>query len=289
MCFNDLEFKTSDRGFMGPTHALSGLAVLLALVAFVPAFSEWAGFTSLAIVALAALVVAGASLLPDLDNSASSAKSAFGLFGDALSFLFIHSSIFMQTVFSTRKDDKTPNPHRGFWHTIPAALLLGLGTLGLTLIPGKISIPVYGEVSISWLVALIICVLSTHLAFAGLFGKFVKKIKKDAGVVGEFAALGVALVSAAVIFWFIPHEGSFWWLAVAVTVGVIVHILGDFMTTAGVPILFPLSYFIHGKFWWNSRLLPIKAGGIVETAVFIPLFALISVGSLVKIIWDLFN
>lgn len=288
MCYSDIRVKATDRGFMGATHALSGLAVLLALVAFAPAFAAWAGFNSMAIVILAALVVTGASLVPDLDNSASSAKSAFGLVGDALSFFFVHSAIFIQTVIATRRDDRTPDPHRGFWHTIPAALILGGGTLALTLIPGSIKVPLYGDVSISWFIALLICVLSTHLAFAGLFNKAIKRVKKGAGIFGELVALGIALISAAVIFWFVPHDGSFWWLGVAVFMGVVIHILGDTLTTSGTPIFFPLSYFTHRKFWWKTRFLPIHAGGAVEKFVFIPGFTLLAVVSFVKIIIDLF-
>lgn len=288
MCYSDMKRVASDRAFMGPTHALSGLAIALAIAAFFPEFALWAGFGTLAVVILAALVTAGFSLIPDLDNSASTAKGAFGLVGDALSFLFIHSAIFIQSTLRTRRDDATPNPHRGFWHTIPAALLLGGLVLALTSVPGKATLPIYGEVTVSWIVAFVICMLSVHLAFAGLFGKAIKKVKKSGGVLGEFSALGVALITTGVLFWFVPHTESFWWLGVAAALGVIVHILGDAFTTAGVPLLFPLSYWLKGKFWWNTRFLPIKAGGAVEKFVFLPAFALIAVAALVKISMDLF-
>lgn len=286
MCYADMKHVASDRAFMGTTHALSGFSVLLAIVAFFPGFAEWAGFTTVAVVILAALVTTGFSLIPDLDNSASTAKGAFGLLGDALSFLFVNSAILIQTLIRTRRDDATPNPHRGFWHTIPAALLLGGLVLLATSIPGSITLPLYGEVTISWLVALLLAMLSIHLAFAGLFGKAIKKVKRSGGLFGDLAAFGLALVTAAVLFWFIPHDASFWWLGVAAALGVVIHILGDAFTTAGVPILFPLSYFIHKKFWWNTRFLPIKAGGPVENFVFMPLFALLGVAALVKVVMD---
>lgn len=289
MCYHDLKLNLSyDRAFMGATHALSGLAVLLALVAFVPGFMEWAGLSSLALVILAALVVTGGSLLPDLDNSQSSARSALGIFGHALSFLFINSSRIIQTIVRTRRDDPDPDPHRGFWHTIPAALLIGVLTLLATQIPGKTSIPIYGEVSISWLVALFITAVSTHLALAGLFNSAVKKIRKSS-IVGELVAFVVSLGITAAIFWFVPHEENFWWLAVAITLGVLVHIFGDAFTTAGVPLLFPLSGFIKGKFWWTTRFTPMKAGGTAEKFGVIPILAIVAVAAFAKIAVDIFS
>ena len=289
MCYHDLRLNlSSDRAFMGATHALSGLAVLLGLVAFVPGFMEWAGLSSLALVILAALVVTGGSLLPDLDNSASSAKSALGIFGHALSFLFINSSRIIQTIVRTRRDDPDPNPHRGFWHTIPAALLIGVLTLLATQIPGKANVPLYGEVSISWLVALFITAVSAHLALAGLFNSAVKKIRKSS-IVGELVAFVVSLGITAAIFWFVPHEGNFWWLAVAITLGVLVHIFGDAFTTAGVPLLFPLSGFIKGKFWWTTRFTPMKAGGTAEKFVVIPILSIVTLAAFVKIAVDIFS
>lgn len=287
MCYHDLRLNlSSDKAFMGSTHALSALAVLLGLVAFVPGFTAWAGLTNVALVVLAALVVTGFSLVPDLDNSSSSAKSALGVFGHGLSFLFIHSSRFIQTVIRTRRDDADPDPHRGFWHTIPAALLLGLGTLLLTQIPGELSIPVYGEVSWSWLMAFFICAVSVHLALAGLFTSFVKKVRKSS-IVGELVAFVLSLLVTFSVFWFVPQDENYWWLAVAATLGVIVHILGDAFTTAGVPLLFPLSGWLKGKFWWTTRFTPMKAGGTGEKYIVIPLLALITIVALVKIIIEL--
>lgn len=273
---------------MGATHALSATAILLGLVAFLPGFMEWAGLTSLALIVLAVLVATGGSLIPDLDNSASSAKSALGIFGHALSVFFIASSKVIQTLVRTRRDDPDPNPHRGFWHTIPAALLIGVVTLLLTQIPGKVSVPMFGEVTVSWLVALFITAVCTHLALAGLFSSAVKKIRKSS-VVGELVAFVVSFGITLAVFWFVPHEGNYWWLAVAITLGVLIHIFGDAFTTAGVPLLFPLSGFIKGKFWWTTRFTPMKAGGVAEKFVVIPICALLTAVAFVKICMDLFN
>lgn len=286
MCLTDVKIKGRDWGYMGATHALSALAIFFAFVAFWPQFREWAGLTGIAVIILAALVTVGGSLIPDLDNSASSAKSALGLVGNVLSVFFINSSKIIQTVLRTRRDDPDPNPHRGFWHTIPAALLLGGLTILATSIPGSLTIPFYGEVTWSWLVALVLAAVSIHLALAGLFNAQVKKIRKSSAI-GELVAFVVSLALTATLFWFLPHEGDFWWLGFATALGVIIHILGDATTTAGVPLLFPISVFTHKKFWWTTRFSPIKAGGTVEKVILIPLFSLVTLISLAKIIYDM--
>ncbi len=267
---------------MGATHALSAAAAFLALVAFVPGFLKWAGFNSVAVVILAGLVLVGWSLFSDLDNSASTAKSSLGIFGHGLSFLLINSSRVIQTVVRTSRDDPDPNPHRGFWHTIPAALLLGFLTFLATSIPGSISLPFYGEVSFSWLIAFLICGISVHLALAGLFNSAVKKVRKGSAF-GEIIAFGIALVLTGLLFNFIPKDESFAWLSLPVFLGVVAHILGDAFTTDGVPLFFPLSYFMHRKFWWKTRFTKMHAGGPAEKFVMIPLFGLLLLISVAKI------
>ncbi len=56
--------------------------------------------------------------------------------------------------------------------------------------------------------------------------------------------------------------------AVALAVGIIVHILGDALTVSGVPILWPIKY--RGERWYGFALpkpLAIKGGGIAETLI----------------------
>lgn len=276
---NRITHRHSDLAFMGATHALSGLALFLALVAFVPDFVAWAGWTTPAIIILGAFVVSGAALIPDLDNSVSTAKNSLGFLGYGLSVVFRGSSRFMQMTFRTRRDDSNPDPHRGFWHTIPAAILLGLLTWLATGITAIVALPLVGEVTVGWIGALLITYASIQLSFAGLFSKLMKKVLRGSA---SFVAIStaVAILGTVAIFWTIPSDQSFWWLSVAVTLGVITHILGDACTTAGVPLGFPFSAAIKGKFWWKTSFFPIKAGGVVENYIFLPLFGLISIVSL---------
>ena len=66
-----------DAAFMGHTHVLSALGVVLTYFAFTHGLR-----TSVAVIALFTLNVAGASLANDLDNTASTSKSSLGIIGD---------------------------------------------------------------------------------------------------------------------------------------------------------------------------------------------------------------
>ncbi len=47
-----------------------------------------------------------------------------------------------------------------------------------------------------------------------------------------------ALAMAGLVTWFAPHQWS--WLPVSMLTGVVVHIVGDMITTGGVPLLWPI-------------------------------------------------
>jgi membrane-bound metal-dependent hydrolase YbcI (DUF457 family) len=65
--------------------------------------------------------------------------------------------------------------------------------------------------------------------------------------------------------------GRFWWLGLAVGGGSAVHCLGDAMTRAGVPFLWPIPF--GGRCWWEIQLpslLAFKAGGRFEYLALLP-------------------
>lgn len=264
-----LERRTcSDRAFMGTTHALSAVAAFLAVIFFAPDFVfKMLGSSSPWVIVLSIAVTSGASLVPDLDNTTSTSKNSLGWLGTALSYFFRGSSRFLQTVIRTRRDDPNPNPHRGAWHTIPAALLLG----GLTFWGAGnaqiVTLPVVNEITVGKLIALFITFLMVHMAMSGLAKDFMKKIKKTA-LIGETLSFAVSLAITSVIFLNLPAGLDYRWLGVSVAFGVFIHIFGDTFTTAGTPILFPLSALIKGKFWWTTRFTTMKAGGEIEKVIF---------------------
>lgn len=276
----------SEDGFMGYTHALSALAVILICVAFIPEFiPNIVGNDNVWVVIMFVLGGIGASMIPDLDNTTSRAKSDLGFFGVILSGVFRVSSSAIQTLIRTKRDDPDPNPHRGFWHTIPAALLLGGLTFLATLGEGEIDVPLFGTMAWGTLIAMLIVAVLINLTLSTLLKEFMDKLRKSE-IIGELVAALVSLSFSAVLFYNIPKDENFWWLGVAVAMGMTIHTLGDCFTTAGAPILFPLSALIKGKFWWTTRFTKIKAGGPAEKMLFVPLFAILACVAIVKIVFD---
>lgn len=259
--------KCSDRAFMGTTHALSAIAAALAIIFFAPSFVyNFLGSSNAWVVVLSVAVATGSVSIPDLDNTTSTSKNSLGLLGTVLSYFFRGSSRFLQTVIRTKRDDPNPNPHRGAWHTIPAALLLGGLTFWGTTNAQVVTLPLINQITVGKLFALFITFLMVHLALSGVAKDFMKKIKKTA-FVGESMAFAFSLGLTSVIFVNLPADLNFWWLGVAVAFGMICHLLGDACTVAGVPLLFPLSGFIKGKFWWNTRFTTLRAGSETEKLI----------------------
>lgn len=88
-----------------------------------------------------------------------------------------------------------------------------------------------------------------------------------AGAVGVLA--GIAAASTC----------GWWWLGVALALGCLVHLWGDWITVMGVPLLWPLKH--RGKRWWRYRLpgTRIHSGHAFELRVMVPLFAVAGTGA----------
>lgn len=279
--------KASDSAFSGATHALSAAAIFLSVTAFFPhEVYKALGASSIWIILLAAINVAGSSLTPDLDNTASTSKSSLGFLGEALSFIFRSISVIVQTTVRTSRDDPDPNPHRGLFHTIVMSIAMGaLIYFGTILNPFSFSLPIIGKLNSGAFFALIISWLNLHMALAGLAKELVKKIKNLGGVFGELLAFVFSLSIVVLLFTQIPKNTSFQWLGVSVTVGMLIHLLGDTFTKAGCPLMWPIPH--KGKMWWTYRIVGITSGGAAEHFLFIPFFLFLIIASFAKIFLSL--
>lgn len=281
-------FLTSnDKGFMGFTHALSGVAVLAFILAFHPnLFDATIGAESVPLLILFFLVVAGGALVPDLDNTTSRAKSSLGFAGGAVSAVFRASSVVLQTSISTKYDDHDPNPHRGAWHSPFFQGILALAVYALSKNDFlTLNLPNLGKVTIGWVFSIAFTVILVHIGISGLFHKYIKKIKGSSAL-GEIVAIGLTLVVTLGLYSMLPETVTNvpnTWLPFGFFVGMVIHSIGDSFTTAGCPLLAPIPF--KGKIWYNFRIPPhIKAGGPAENYLFIPLLSLITILSFVKIL-----
>jgi membrane-bound metal-dependent hydrolase YbcI (DUF457 family) len=116
--------------------------------------------------------------------------------------------------------------------------------------------------------------LMLGLALRGLFHTVAQKL----------GWIPITLISAAAAYgtWlYLPADRGYPLLGIAVGVGCVVHLLGDIITHAGVPILWPLP---TGRRLWRMIGLPdavaLKTGGPVETRLLRGAFTVISLAAI---------
>ena len=272
------------KAFAGITHALSALAVFFVFFAFFQDFlSASLGSNNLWAVAAAGFVVAGAALIPDLDNTRSLAHSTLSVSGEALSKVMKAVSIFAQRATYTKYDKKDDNPHRKLWHTPLAWVVVSAGMFALFGVSKQVSLPVIGEKSLGWLFALLVFSSCVQLALMGLFYKVVKKTTSKLG--GELILDAATLVVSFLVMTQIPSDDGLQWLAVAFLLGTLIHLAGDMFTTMGIPAAWPFK--VRGKRWYFVRFLPLKSGGDFEKTFVRPAFVVIVLVCIAKIILSL--
>lgn len=197
---------------MGKSHAISGAAAWIALTTTTN-YSVSASWIDLGVnphasrwayfatLVVGAFVTAGAALLPDIDHPSSTISRAGGAATRAVSGV--------ASVVS--------GGHRHGLHS----LLAVVGAMLLTQFAFDNAHP--GVV-----VAIVV-------ALTALTVKVLKLGRK-----GRIAVVGAGLLCAASVFGQ-SFGVSFDWLPQAIGVGFLMHLVGDFMTTGGLPLVWPLS------------------------------------------------
>ncbi|HEX6968008.1 MAG TPA: metal-dependent hydrolase [Micromonosporaceae bacterium] len=256
---------------MGPSHALSGAAVWLAGSW---ALNQFAGVSQSPLeIAVGTAVCAGGALFPDLDLSGKVTANKGGAtvartFGVVSLFVAeVVEKISLGVYHATRlsRDPRRDNGHRTLTHTIPFTVLVGWGTTALCNAYGK------------WAVIGILFFM-IGLALRGLFDEWAKR----AGwVVVTLLSLGAAYFT----YLNLPGDRGYPLLGFAVGVGCFVHILGDVITSAGVPLLWPIP--IKRRMWMMIGIpnrMAVKVGGKFETVVLRTAFTVISALSAVGLL-----
>jgi membrane-bound metal-dependent hydrolase YbcI (DUF457 family) len=235
---------------LGVSHATSGAAVGLAVAGYAPAL---AGIEpSAGTIVTFAAVSAGAALLPDLDHPTSMATRRFAM----ASWLASHAiRPFSGLVYDLTRGrrDTGKGTHRGITHTTVGAVVLGLA---VNLASARWGTPVL-------IGTLFVCLA---LAIKGL----------DALVPGP-PSLVIAAGLTYGVEEFVPGgtAGTAGWLGTAVTVGMLVHSIGDAITETGAPLLWPLP--IRHRRWYpvgSPRPLRMRTGGAVEAWLVAPALTL---------------
>ncbi len=231
---------------LGVSHALSGAALGLAVAGFGPGVLG-AEPTAGSVMTFAG-VTAGAALLPDLDHPSSLATKRFSAASWLASRLVRPLSAFAYSVTRSDRDVGTGR-HRGLTHTILGAVMLGAAV-------NLASVAVGTPVLVG---TLFVCLA---LAIKGL----------DDLVPGPPSLIVAAGLTVAVER-YLPGgtTGTAGWLGFAVTLGMLVHMVGDALTESGAPLLWPVR--IKERRWYpvgNLRPLRFRTGGPAEVWVVAP-------------------
>lgn len=175
---------------LGRNHAMSGFAVGIATLPFAPVHS-WPMQT------LWVVGIGGTALLPDLDQSNSSASNIWGpptqALGEVIGWL--------------------SGGHRRATHD------LVLGTLGFSVLAGLAALT-------PWSTALVIA-LAVGLALRAV-------VIASTHMIGALANFVLSWAGAAWILQWVDDPLTL--LPLMVAIGVVVHIMGDWLTTDGVPV-----------------------------------------------------
>jgi membrane-bound metal-dependent hydrolase YbcI (DUF457 family) len=273
---------------MGPTHAMFGAGAWLAVVAVAGAGVSGPGLDALVgmplpVVAMGAAVCAGGALIPDIDcpgsisiKDGSTVVRAFGIVGEVVGKAMNGLSLLVFNLVKTRRDTDRHSGHRLFTHTAVFAVGLGMLTSLAASLPGTFDAG--GKTySAGTAMSLLIMWTCLHLALFGLFEKWTQEQRKNFSLVGVMViSAALTLVTASAL----PADaagGKFWWLGLAVGGGAAVHCLGDALTRAGVPFVWPIP--IGWRCWGEIQLpsfLAFRAGGRFEYAIFLPVLTVLT-------------
>lgn len=189
---------------MGFSHAVSGAAVWVAVTTTMPGVGI-APLDPLGVLTGAA-VCAGAALLPDIDHPSSTVATA--LPGGRV----VAGAVSGVT-----------GGHRGGMHSVLAVIGAILAAVALSFLvwtpPGWEQ-----QLAVGPAIAAAVCIA---------VGTKCLRIAR-----GWFASWTIGALSAAALMWWFPDQ--FGWLPACIGLGFVVHLVGDTLTTGGVPWLWPV-------------------------------------------------
>ncbi|MGW5115887.1 metal-dependent hydrolase [Streptomyces noursei] len=250
---------------LGPAHALSGAAA-------------WAGFGVVAavggfpmpwpVLVGGVIICAGAALAPDLDHPAATISRSFGPLSAWASGAVGWLSHVVYSATRGSGDPARSGGHRTLTHTALFAALCGFIAAHAASYGGR------------WAV---FAVLFVHLVL-GVEGLLWHAARSSSRVLVWLLGAAFAWLLADLLHrpglggdWFFGQPGQeMMWLGLPVTLGALVHCLGDALTISGCPFLWPLP--LRGRLWYPvgpPQPLRFAAGAWVEQRVLKPVFALL--------------
>ena len=191
---------------MGGHHAASGAAAWVAIASTGPYALGWYPLDATGIV-IGGMATAGTALVCDWDHRSSTVA---------------HSLPPLSNVIAVGIENVSGGHRQGTHSLLGAAFFVLLAALA-----GQFQLQTdWGLLSVG---AGLLCMFMINIAAKAL------KLFPKYGWISNWV---FALTMAGLVTWFAPHQWT--WLPVSMLTGVLVHIVGDMITTGGVPLLWPV-------------------------------------------------
>ncbi|MFC6154931.1 metal-dependent hydrolase [Nocardioides yefusunii] len=191
---------------MGVTHATSGAALWIATTGVLPYLDTGIHPLPASAVLAGSIITAGAALLPDLDHHSATIAHSVPLVGRTIAAIA----------------NNVGGGHRQGFHA--PLMLVGVWFLASWMSRWQWDIGEFTVAAGAGLTALALC------SFGVKARRYVSSWAK---------AWAVGLAYAALVLAMSPQGPS--WLPLAVTMGYAVHLVGDILTTGGLPVLWPIT------------------------------------------------
>ena len=191
---------------MGGHHAASGAAAWVAISSTGPYTLGWYPLDATGIL-IGGMATAGTALVCDWDHRHSTVANSLPP---------------LSNVIAVGIENASGGHRQGTHSVLGAAFFVLLATLA-----GQIQLQTdWGLLSVG---AGLLCMFMINIAAKAL------KLFPKAGFISNWL---FALTMAGLVTWFAPDQWT--WLPVSMLTGVVVHIVGDMITTGGVPLLWPI-------------------------------------------------
>jgi membrane-bound metal-dependent hydrolase YbcI (DUF457 family) len=250
---------------MGGHHAASGAAAWVAIASTGPYTLGWYPLDATGIL-IGGMATAGTALVCDWDHRHSTVANSLPPLSNVIAVGI----------------ENVSGGHRQGTHSVLGAACFVL----LAMMAGQFQLQTeWGLLSVG---AGLLCMFMINIAAKAL------KLFPKSGFISNWI---FALTMAGLVTWFAPEQWT--WLPVSMLTGVVVHIVGDMITTGGVPLLWPIvikppkflrKLPVLNDFWKANGAfsLPLlgRAGSRREWLVLIPVSAYAMVGMCVAA-WSL--
>ena len=255
---------------MGKTHSLVSI-MLLCICLVIPIDllqnTVWLLKENILFFIVGVIVLAGGALLPDLDNSQSSAGSTLGFMGSIVTIFMQSTSSIIWTLMHSKRDRPPMTPHRYFWHTLVASFsIICLFLFGLPNGNETILQAIRNDSLIGFLTNNIVIVVFIFMVFMAVLCGSNMVLSKIIKFFNLPKALNYICPVLVLIYIFTLNFSHLRVLGICIGLGYLFHCIEDFFADSGVPLLWPIP--IAGHMWFRCKFpITCQTGGIINTMI----------------------